>query len=81
MASSEFDENEMVLLYNPAAEHRCNLPNIRVLNQHRKVEPRTIMECDQCAQRWWASVDVGNYESNEWRKLRWYHWVLRSKIG
>lgn len=80
MASSEFDSAEMVLLYNPAKEHRCNLPKLRVLNHKRTVEHRTIMECDQCAQRWWAYVDTGNYESNGWNRLRWYHFILRSKI-
>jgi hypothetical protein len=81
MESREFDQNEMVLLYNPAAEHRCKLPKLNVLNQYLPVEPYTIMECDQCAQRWWAHVDYGDCRKNKWRKLRWYHWVLRSKIA
>lgn len=81
MARTEFNEDEMVLLYNPGREHKCNLPEVKLLNQRRNIEPRTIMECEECAQRWWAEIDLGNYEVNRWRKLRWYHFVLRSKIG
>lgn len=81
MDSSEFDTNEMVMLYNPSAEHRCKLPELKVYNYNLPVQNRTIMECDQCAQRWWASINLGNYKENRWYKLRWYHWILRSKIA
>jgi len=82
MASSEFDPDEMVMLYNPAAVHRCHLPPLKgVLNQNLSVQPRTILECDQCAQRWWAYVDYADCKKNKWRKLRWYQWILRSKIA
>lgn len=81
MANSEFNRNEMVMLYDPSKEHRCKLPEIKLHNYKHEVQPRTIMECEECAQRWWASIDLGNYQRNYWRKLRWYHWVLRSKIG
>lgn len=80
MTRSEFNADEMVLLYNPAAEHRCNLP-VLAMAAGNGIMDRTIMECDQCAQRWWAHVDRGNFKNNRWNKLRWYHWVLRSKIG
>lgn len=81
MARTEYNHDEMVLLYNPSREHQCKLPDIRFLDQKRNIEPRTIMECDECAQRWWADIDLGNYEANKWRRLFWYHFRLRSKIG
>lgn len=80
MANSEFNRNEMVMLYNPAAEHRCDLSPLGMAAGNG-IRHRTIMECDQCAQRWWAYVDSGNFKNNKWNKLRWYHFVLRSKIG
>jgi len=82
LASDEFDEfngDEMVLLYNPAAEHQCKLPKLGQAAANGTTD-RTIMECDQCAQRWWASVDYGDYTKNSWYKLRWYHFILRSKV-
>jgi hypothetical protein len=41
----------------------------------------TIMECDECAQRWWAYVSHTDHTLNKWNKLRWYHFDLRRKIG
>jgi hypothetical protein len=78
--ASEFNDKEMILLYNPAADHRCKLPELGQAAGNG-ITDRTIMECDQCAQRWWAWVDYGDYTKNKWYKLRWYHWVLRSKIA
>lgn len=79
MANSEFNRDEMVMLYDPSKEHRCNLPGLSRAAASG-IRHRTIMECDQCAQRWWATVDGGDYTNNAWKKLRWYHFRLRSKI-
>lgn len=81
MANSEYNRDEMVMLYDPSKNHRCNLPDLKVFNHKREVGHRTIMECEECAQRWWSYVDIADYKRNSWHKLRWYNWVLRSKIG
>jgi hypothetical protein len=77
---AEFDEKEMVLLYNPAAGHHCNLPILR-MSAGNRILSYTIMECDECAQRWWAYVSHTDHTLNKWNKLRWYHFDLRRKIG
>lgn len=51
------------------------------------VKHRSIAECNECGQYWWAKV-YGRYNSYsgrtlyhlEWYKLRWYHFKLRKYV-
>lgn len=60
------------------------------ISRHRseiKVKHRSIAECQDCGQYWWASVyaKYNNISARtlyhlEWNKLRWYHFELRKYV-
>jgi hypothetical protein len=70
-----------VVLYNPKAEekarHKCDLPTISG-NSGGEFEYRAVIECEQCAKKWYAIV--WNHEDydrkNEWKPVKWYHMRL-----
>lgn len=69
-------------------EHTCKPANDIDRNRSAiKVKHRSIAECKECGQYWWATV-WGRYNSYsghvlyhlEWYKLRWYHFRLRKYV-
>lgn len=74
-----------VVLYNPksekAAQHKCDLPTISG-NRGGGFSYRAVIECDQCAKKWYAIVwtDESYEQKNEWVPLKWYHIRLRYKV-
>jgi hypothetical protein len=71
-----------VTLYNPktemAAKHKCDPPKISG-NDGGEFEYRAVIECEQCAKKWyaiiWAREDYDH--KNEWKPLKWYHMRLQ----
>lgn len=73
-----------VILYNPKAEklakHSCDLPTISG-NGGAEFDYRTVVECEQCAKKWYAVVWTSEiYHKNEWKPLRWFHMRLRTQV-
>jgi hypothetical protein len=68
----------------PAPPHTCRPVDYRGSNKP-KYKDRTIIECIECGQFWWASVFTtgkGEYldpkrYSIYWAKVRWYHFKLK----
>lgn len=81
----ESKTKDYVVLYNPKAEkaamHKCGLPTISG-NGGGDFTYRAVVECEQCAKRWYAIVWTSeSYEhKNEWKPLKWYHMRLRYRV-
>jgi hypothetical protein len=79
------ESKNYVVLYNPKAEeqakHKCGLPTISG-NNGGEFDYRAVVECEQCAKKWYAIVwESERYETNEWKPLKWYHIRLQYKVA
>lgn len=81
----ESEAKDYVVLYNPKREeslrHKCSLPKITG-NRGGEFDYRAVIECEQCAKRWYAIVwereDIDHM--NEWKPLKWRHIFLRFTV-
>jgi hypothetical protein len=71
-----------VTLYDPKEHvktvHQCDLPNLR--SRDNQIWWRTIVECEECAQKWVAMTYKDHKEMNKWVQLKWYHFKLRRNL-
>ena len=75
-----------VTLYDPKEHvkkvHQCDLPDLKI-NRHddsRKVWWKTIVECEECAQKWVAITYKDMAHLNKWVPLRWYHFKYKRNL-
>lgn len=79
------EPDEPTFAFGGEVEHECKPRNdIDSSRSAIRVKHRSIAECRECGQLWWANV-FGRYNSYsgktlyhvEWHKLRWYHYKLK----
>lgn len=70
-----------VTLYDPKERaervHKCDLPDLTHYNND--IWWQTIVECEECAQKWVARV-FNTRSENRWDKLKWYHFKWQKNL-
>lgn len=78
---SEFNSSDFTLVYENPNNHQCALVPLKGRSFEKNgITKRTIVECDECGQRWFAHISWSDHIYNRWKPLRWYHFRLRRKI-
>lgn len=71
-----------VVLYDPkevyAQKHTCDLPDLT--SYENKIWWQTIVECEDCAQKWVAMIYKDSRSTNKWVPLRWYHFKWKGNL-
>lgn len=63
-------------------KHECDLPYRDGGYVSTGLPDFTVVQCDQCQTFWFAAPCYASYGPvQKWRKVRWYHFLLRRRHG
>lgn len=80
------NNKKYVVLYDPREhakkKHKCDLPDLTAnrYDNDRKIWWQTIVECEECAQKWVALTYKDTEYDNKWTPLRWYHFKWQRNL-